>query len=124
MTSVLVETSVWRRYFSGGAGVRQLGELLDEDGAVVIHPWVVGELVLGGLSKREELLMRRLPGAPLVTDAEVLEMVRHHRLERRAVGWVDVQLLASAMIGGLNLWSLDRDLAAGADRLGIQHLTR
>jgi len=34
---VLVDTSVWRRYFSGLASVRKLGELLDEDGAVLIQ---------------------------------------------------------------------------------------
>ena len=49
---VLVDTSVWRRYFAGAAGVKALGGLLDEDGAVLVHPFVIGEMVLGGLSAR------------------------------------------------------------------------
>ena len=59
MTAVLVDTSVWRRYFSGSPGASALGDLLDED-AVLVHPFVLGELVLGGLSAREESLFARL----------------------------------------------------------------
>ncbi len=35
MKLVLVDTSVWRKYFSGAASVRRLGDLLDEDGATL-----------------------------------------------------------------------------------------
>ena len=76
MTPVLVDTSVWRRYFGGSAGVSALADLLDEDGAVLIHPFVLGELVLGGLSAREESLFARLPCATLLAHEEVLEFVR------------------------------------------------
>lgn len=59
MTGVLVDTSVWRRYFSGAQGVRGLGDLLDDDGNVLVHPFVIGELVLGGLSAQEQRLFPR-----------------------------------------------------------------
>ena len=54
MTAVLVDTSVWRRFFGGSPAAGALADLLDEDGAVLVHPFVLGELVLGGLSAREE----------------------------------------------------------------------
>jgi len=116
---VLVDTSVWRRYFSGSAGVRQLGDLLDEDGAVLTHPFVIGELVLGGLSAREEAHFARLPSAAMVAHDEVLEFVRRRRLMRRGVGWVDAHLLASTLTSSAVLWSIDADLKAAADDLAV-----
>ena len=71
MTPVLVDTSVWRRYFTGkleSKAKRGLADLLDEDDAVLMHVAVLGELVLGGLSKREESLLRRLPQAPEIAS--------------------------------------------------------
>jgi predicted nucleic acid-binding protein len=115
----LVDTSVWRRYFAGATGVRRLGELLDEDGAVLVHPFVVGEMVLGGLSAREEELFGRLPGAGVVPHEEVLAFVRRRRLVRRGIGWVDAHLLASALVSSAVLWSADADLSAAAADLGV-----
>jgi hypothetical protein len=110
---------VWRRYFSGSAGVRGLGDLLDEDGAVLIHPFVVGEMVLGGLSTREERLFARLPQTEVVRHEEVLELVRRRRLMRRGIGWVDAHLLASTLLCSAVLWSVDADLSAAAAELTV-----
>jgi predicted nucleic acid-binding protein len=114
VTPVLVDTSVWRRYFSGAASVRRLGELLDEDGVVLVHPFIIGELVLGGLSAREEALIGRLPQAEMVPHADVLGLVRGRRLTRRGIGWVDAHLLASTLTSSAVLWSVDADLKAAA----------
>jgi predicted nucleic acid-binding protein len=119
LTPVLVDTSVWRQYFAGAIAVRALGGLLDEDGAVLVHPFVIGEMVLGGLSAREEGLFARLPGAMVVPHDEVLAFVRRRRLTRRGIGWVDAHLLASALASGGALWSADRDLSAAAVDLGV-----
>ena len=120
MTPVLVDASVWRRYFSGTSSVRGLGDLLDEDGAVLVHPFVIGEMVLEGLSAREEHLFVRLPSAGVVPHEEVLELVRRRRLARRGIGWVDAHLLASALTSSAVLWSADADLSAVAADLGIR----
>jgi predicted nucleic acid-binding protein len=119
---VLVDTSVWRRYFSGRATphtVRAMDALLDEDRALLMHPAIVGELVLGGLSTHEEGLLRRLPGASEVSSTELLAFIRDHQLHRRGVGWVDCHLLASAVLASAFLWSLDRKLAAAAVKLEL-----
>lgn len=118
MTPVLVDASVWRRYFSGSAGVSALADLLDEDGAVLIHPFVLGELVLGGLSAREESLFARLPCATLLAHEEVLEFVRRRRLARSGIGWIDAHLLASALASAAALWSADGPLSSAAAELG------
>jgi predicted nucleic acid-binding protein len=119
VTPVLVDTSVWRRYFSGSASVRQLGDLLDEDGAILLHPFVVGEMVSGGLSAREEGLFARLPGAAMVAHEEVLEFVRRRRLARQGIGWVDAHILASTLAASAVLWSADGNLRTAATRLGV-----
>jgi predicted nucleic acid-binding protein len=118
VTSVLVDTSVWRRFFGGSPAAGALAELLDEDGAVLVHPFVLGELVLGGLSAREESLFARLPRASVVPHEEVLEFVRRRKLGRRGIGWVDAHLLASALTSSAALWSTDAPLAAAAAELG------
>ena len=119
MKPVLVDTSVWRRYFSGQADARPLGDLLDEDGAVLVHPFVLGELVLGGLSDGEQGLFDQLPGANLVAHEDVLALVRHRRLARRGIGWVDAHLLASALTSAAELWTADRNLSAVAGDLNV-----
>jgi predicted nucleic acid-binding protein len=116
---VLVDTSVWRRYFAGHEAVRTLGDLLDEDDVVLRHPFILGEMVLGGLSTREERLMRELPSATLVPHEEVLAMVRDRRLMRRGIGWVDAHLIASALTSSALLWTVDTALAAVASDLKV-----
>jgi predicted nucleic acid-binding protein len=116
---VLVDTSVWRKHFAGATSVRRLSDLLDEDGAVLVHPFVLGEMTLGGLSIREEGLFGRLPSAGVVPHEDVLAFARRRRLMRRGIGWVDVHLLASTLTSSAVLWSMDADLKAAAAALGV-----
>ena len=118
MSSVIVDTSVWRKYLAGVSLTRALGQLLDED-EVLLHPFVLGELTLGRLSDREASIFRRLPEAPVVDHAEVLAFVVERRLTRKGVGWVDAHLLASTFLAGAHLWSTDRALIAAARSLEV-----
>ena len=115
---VLVDTSVWRKYFAGAAAVKGLAALLEgEEADVLVHAFVVGELVLGGLSPREEAAFARLPGANLVPHGDILAFVRKRGLARRGIGWVDAHLLAST--SPARLWSADRALSAAAAELSV-----
>ncbi|MCJ7708210.1 MAG: hypothetical protein MUO38_11405, partial [Anaerolineales bacterium] len=60
-----------------------------------------------------------LPSVAIAEHEEVLALVERQRLAGSGLGWVDVHILASALIGGTRLWTLDRHLAAAAARLGI-----
>ena len=122
MTQILVDTSVWRRHFSGKLSVDQVrwfNTLFDEDGALLMHPWILGELVLGGLSAREEALLRLIPSAAEVADLDLLGFIRHRKVAQRGIGWVDAQLLACALTHSALLWAVDRDLEAVAAELKI-----
>jgi predicted nucleic acid-binding protein len=120
MPGVLVDTSVWRKYLAGVSSVRSLDQLLDED-AVLLHPFVLAELTLGGLSDREISLFRRLPEVPIVGHHEALSFVAERRLARKGIGWVDAHLLASALIAEARLWSADRALMSVARDLGVAY---
>lgn len=119
MKPVVVDTSVWRGFFAGRASASSLSELLGIAGLVLVHPLVIGELVLGGLASAEEKLLQRLPEAERADHAYVLAVIRRYKLARRGVGWVDAELVASALLGRARLWSLDNSLAAVALDLGI-----
>jgi predicted nucleic acid-binding protein len=115
---ILVDTSVWIDHLRRGQATlrRQL-----EEGRVVCHPFVVGELSLGLLRQRAEILARlqRLPQLPIARHEEVRALVERRRLMGSGIGWVDAHLLASVLIARARLWTLDARLAAVGHRLGV-----
>jgi len=116
---ILVDTSVWVAHLrtSSPALSRAL-----EEGEVLGHPHVTGELACGSLRSRAAVLqlLRELPRAPQATDEEALDCVERHRSHGRGVGWTDVHLLASALLGASRLWTLDAALAREARRCGLE----
>ena len=124
MKPVVVDTSVWRKFFRGTAAVQRLRDLLDEDGAVLIHPFVLGELVLGGISPAQEALFMRLPESRMVEHSVVIEFVRRRLLVRKGIGWIDAHLLASALTSSASLWSVDAKLSAAAGELGVDFTSK
>ena len=105
---ILVDTCVWIDFFRGRAS--GLSALL-EDGDVLSHPWVIGEIALGNVGARRSRILTDLallPSAPPVADAEVLAFVESHELSGSGIGWVDAQLLAAALVAGATMWTSDR----------------
>jgi predicted nucleic acid-binding protein len=89
---------------------------------ILIHPAVIGEVALGSIRRREDVLrtMDDLPAALVASDAEVLAFVEAHRLFGLGIGWVDTHLLAAARLTpGAALWTRDRRLRSVAQRLGL-----
>ncbi|MFQ5881693.1 MAG: type II toxin-antitoxin system VapC family toxin [Candidatus Methylomirabilales bacterium] len=115
---ILVDTSVWIEHLrTGNRRVRSL--LYDEQ--VLCHPFIVGELACGTLRNREEILtlLTALPEARVAEHQEVLHLLEAERLYGRGLGWVDAHLLASALITGCPLWTLDNPLQRMAAALKI-----
>jgi predicted nucleic acid-binding protein len=110
----LVDSSVWVDHLRNGSA--RLRALL-EAGEVLIHPFVIGELACGNLVRRREVLalLEALPHATEATHAEAIELLDRRRLHARGLGWVDVHLLASALVSNCRLWTLDVRLARAAD---------
>ena len=116
---ILVDTSIWVEHLNTGAS--SLAWHL-EQGQVLMHPFVLGELACGNLRNRQQVLtlLRQLPKAPCATDVEVLYFIDQHHLMGKGIGYVDAHLLAAVALGGTQgLWTLDRRLAQAAETLGL-----
>jgi len=116
---VLADTSVWVAHLRV-ADIR-LVRLLNEND-VLMHPFVLGELAMGSLARRQEVLdnLRDRPGVTVATDAEVLHMVDAHGLFGLGIGYIDAHLLAAVRLtGGTALWTFDKRLDAAAEQLGL-----
>jgi predicted nucleic acid-binding protein len=118
---ILVDTSVWVDHLRKGAPA--LAAALKR-GGVLTHPFVLGELACGDLKNRGEVLqlLGELPGAPMATDTEALDFIERRALMGRGIGYIDVHLLASAVLAGsVRLWTRDRRLAAVAEDLKLAY---
>lgn len=118
---ILVDTSVWVEHLRKGAPA--LATAL-EQGTVLTHPFVLGELACGNLKNRGEVLqlLGELPGAPMATDAEALDFIERRALMGRGIGYIDVHLLASvALAGSARLWTRDKRLAVVAEDLELAY---
>jgi predicted nucleic acid-binding protein len=120
---VLADTSVWIRFLGNHQPyAKELDRLLGLD-EVVGHAMVFGELLIGDLGGRSKLLTAyaQIHQADTVAHPEVVTFVRARRLFGRGLGWVDVHLLASAIVQRHQLWTADTRFAAVASELGIAH---
>ena len=120
---VLVDTSVWIRFLANRAPYAvELDRLLGL-GAVAGHELVYGELLIGDPGGRAKLLAdyEQMHQARMVPHGEVVAFVRHRGLYGRGVGWIDIHLLASALVGRLQLWTVDPRFAAVAKELGVAY---
>ena len=116
---ILVDTSIWIDHLRSGD--ETIAALLHA-GRVLAHPFVIGEIALGNLRRRETILvsMQGLPQAVVATDREVLQFIDQCGLAGLGIGFVDAHLLASARLTvGSSLWTRDKRLMSVADRLDV-----
>jgi predicted nucleic acid-binding protein len=120
---VLIDTSVWIRFFMGREPfVGELKRLLSIE-QVAGHDLVYGELLIGDRSGRANFLSgyRRMFQAATVSHEDVVAFVEMRNLHGRGVGWIDVSLLASAIVSGLKLWTANPRFSAMADEFGVDY---
>ena len=119
---LLVDTSVWVDHFRNGNG--KLVNLLN-GGHVLCHHFIIGELACGYLDRREEILtlLAELPHAKTADHCEVLDFIGHHSLMGRGIGYIDIHLLASALLSNVKIWTLDKKLELISERLQIKYIT-
>jgi hypothetical protein len=118
---VLVDTSVWVSHLRDGNA--ELANLLN-DGRVLCHPLIVGELACGNLKDRAVILsfLQLLPMSIEAEHDEVLSFIENNRLMGKGMGYVDVHLITSAVLTDVPVWTLDKKLAQAADGLYIKYL--
>ncbi len=121
---ILADTSVWIDHLRKQDPNFQR---LLEEGAVLCHPFVIGELATGSLGNRNELLemLQDLEQAVVAEDDEVLRFIELHRLFALGIGYIDLHLLMSARLTvDTKLWTRDKHLTAVAKRLGNSYIQR
>ena len=106
---ILVDTSVWVSHLRYGNS--HLKELLN-NGDVVCHPFVIGELACGNIKNRDEilLLLHSLPAVRSVEHNEVLRFIDSHRLMGKGLGLIDIHLLISTLLSDILFWTHDLKL--------------
>lgn len=120
---ILADTSVWIDFFRRGSN--RFEQWLSR-GQIVTHSVVIGELATGNLAKRSETLewLTMLPRAVEGSAKESLLYLESHRLYGRGIGWNDIQLLVSAQLTHVPLWSLDARLAEISGELRLAYTPR
>ena len=117
---VLVDTSVWVAHFrERNTG---LASLLN-NGQVLCHPFVIGELACGNLKQRSEILslLCALPSVVVAEHNEVMDFIENQSLMGQGLGFIDIHLIASALMSRVNLWTFDRKMNQFAALLWLAH---
>jgi len=108
---VLVDTSVWVSHFKNTQP--KLIELLNQD-LVSCHPLVIAEIACGTPpNPRARTLgdLSLINQCKIATQEEVLSTIERYNLFGRGCGYIDIALLASALItDSTKLWTLDKRL--------------
>jgi predicted nucleic acid-binding protein len=115
---VLVDTSIWVRHLRDSHD--RLIELLEES-RVLIHPFIIGELACGNMRNRIKILelLSDLPASTVADHNEIILFIDKNRLTCKGLGYVDVHLLASAILTDVCLWTDDKPLTRAAKEMGI-----
>ena len=97
-------------------------ELLEE-GSALCHPFIIGELACGHIHNRKEILhlLGALPATQVIDQDEFLLFVERHNLVGTGLGFVDVHLLASAILTGAAFWTCDKRLSQASAKLGVNY---
>mgnify|MGYP006194786431 FL=1 len=116
---IVVDSSIWVDHIHAGEPLLHAYLMRDQ---ALMHPHVLGEIALGSIKNREQVLRRflRLPVPSVAKEGHVLYLIDEHELWATGIGYTDSHLLASTLLtpGGL-LWTRDRWLLAQAKRLGV-----
>jgi hypothetical protein len=116
---ILVDTSVWIDHLRSSD--EDLTQLLGRY-QVMTHPFVIGELALGNLQHRNEVLsaLQNLPQVRLATENEMLDFIEQNGLYGVGIGYIDAHLLAATRLApGTTLWTRDKRLLSVSARLGV-----
>ncbi len=112
---ILADTSIWIECLRNKEAL--IADKLMR-GEVLMHDYVVGEIVLGGVSSAKLAVLMDLRRCRCASHDEVMHLIAERQLASRGIGYVDCHLLAAALINNLQLWTLDEALRQVATECG------
>jgi len=115
---ILVDTSIWIDHLRKAEP--RLQHLLMTN-QVLIHPLLAMELALGSIANRHKVMANLflLPQAQVAETQELFRLIENRSLYRKGLGVTDLHLIASALLGGVSIWTRDRKLAGIAASFGL-----
>ncbi len=118
---IIVDTPIWVDHFRN-QDPALMALILQEE--IALHPYVHGELLLGGFPAHGEAAehLNTLLRPPVATEVETAAFISWAKLSGTGIGYVDSHLLVSAKLAGDGrVLTRDKKLYAQANRLGIAH---
>jgi predicted nucleic acid-binding protein len=117
---ILVDTSVWIKHLRESD--KNLIRLLEQR-LVACHPFIIGELACGDIKNRHEIisLLNDLPSTDILDHDDIMEFIEYRTIMNKGIGYVDVHLLASALVSETALWRFDKALRNISKQLSIQY---
>jgi hypothetical protein len=90
---------------------------------VICHPFIIGEIACGNLKKRSEIirLLQALPGVIIAKAEEILQFIDNNELMGKGLGYIDIHLLASALLTDARLWTFDKRLDNIARKVRVNY---
>ncbi len=117
---VIVDTSVWVSFFKGEEKARTLKDYIIENKAV-LHPFVYGELLLGGLSDNSKKALHSLQFCRILDAELIYEFIAKYKFSSSGVGWVDITIITSAMIDNHEVVTFDEKMKRLCKKRKILH---
>ncbi len=116
---VIVDTSIFVHFIKYGD--ISLNELLEND-QVLIHPFVLLEISLGGSLKNKILhsLLSSLPQVKNPSTEAIDSFIQSKKIWTYGIGLVDSIILCSAIEEGAKLYTLDKKLQKAASALKVK----
>ncbi len=113
---ILVDTNVWIDFFKGKNDTKKLPELIEQD-QVFLHPYVLTELVIGGLKKEIQTKLEKIQTLEIISEDKMRLFVIKENLIGKGLGLVDIHLLASARMNNSEIWTFDSVLKKIANQI-------
>lgn len=117
---VIIDTCVWIEHVRAEV---PLVTRLCGDGRAVVHPDIVGELLLGCGDQRELVVrrVRMLPSIDRPPPARLERLASEHDISCRRIGWIDAVILCTALASDERprVLTFDRKLLRESIRLGV-----
>lgn len=107
---ILIDTSVWINHLK--EPVVELNDLLNNHSLIVMHPFVLQELLLSN-SKKSEVLCRELSLFPFIniaSSSEIENFLLEYPVRGKGLGLIDLHLLYSAWKDKIRLLTHDKKL--------------
>lgn len=114
----LIDTSVWIDHFN--SPIERVQRVVDDD-SVLCHPLVIAEIACGKMPNRRRVMdyLSSLHQATTPEYTEVMNMIESLELYGRGLAWIDVNLIAAALLSSAHLYTRDKKLLAVASELGL-----